>query len=59
MNGSGTLKVVEPLDDGASLNGPSATVDHVDGSSAAAGLDPEVEAKQNEADRRRDDEGDR
>lgn len=60
LNGS-TLTVVDPLDDdsGASLNGSAPQpVDRVDGSPDASGLDPEVEAKQSEADRP-DDEGDR
>jgi Family of unknown function (DUF5324) len=57
MNGSNTLTVVEPLDGSASLNGSPAKVDRVDGS-AAAGLDPEVEAKQADADQRPDDKGD-
>jgi hypothetical protein len=59
MNGSGPLTVVEPLDDTASLNGSSTKIDRVDGSAgAAAELDPEVEAKQADADRP-EEEGDR
>jgi hypothetical protein len=58
MNGSSTLTVVDPLDDDVSLNGSSPTIDQVDGSAAATGLDPEVEAKQAEADRRREGKGD-
>lgn len=58
MNGSGTLTVVEPLDGDASLNGSSAKIGRVDGSAGAAGLDPEVEAKQADADRERSDRRD-
>ncbi|MFC4034193.1 DUF5324 family protein [Streptomyces polygonati] len=56
MNGSGTLTVVDPLEEtladesGVPLNG-SDRVDRVDGQ----GLDPEVEAKQADADHRDDD----
>ena len=51
--GGGTLTIVDPLDvsdpdSTASLNGSAPTVDRVDGSPDAAGLDPEVEAKQAE-----------
>ncbi|WP_051951178.1 DUF5324 family protein [Actinacidiphila yeochonensis] len=52
MNGSATLTVVDPLDEGGSLNGSSARVDHVDGLAPDAtghGIDAE----------RRDGEGDR
>ncbi|SFE24451.1 hypothetical protein SAMN05216251_102243 [Actinacidiphila alni] len=57
MNGTGTLTVVEPLEH---ANGsPNGTLDQVDGSVNGSvdtdGLDPEVEAKQADADR--DDEG--
>lgn len=58
MNGSGTLTVVDPLDDSASRTGSSRRIDKVDGSPGAAGLDPDVEAKQADADRP-DDEGNR
>ncbi|HEY5834332.1 DUF5324 family protein [Streptomyces sp.] len=55
--GGGTLSVVDPLDDtGSSLNGSSPRLGRVDGSPEASGLDPEVEAKQAEADRRDEDE---
>jgi hypothetical protein len=50
-----TLKVVDPLDDGRSVNGSGPTVDRVDGS-PDAGIDPEVEAKQADADRRDDED---
>ncbi|MFF6955247.1 DUF5324 family protein [Streptomyces sp. NPDC008317] len=55
VNSSGTLTVVEPVGhpNGSSPNG---TIDQVDGSLEADGLDPEVEAKQADADRP-DDEG--
>lgn len=50
-----TLTVVDPLDDSsASVNGSDPRVDRVDGSPEASGLDPEVEAKQAEAERRRE-----
>jgi hypothetical protein len=52
-NGSATLTVVDPLE-GGSVNGSSGRIDHVDGSAAASGLDPEVEAKQVDADRKHD-----
>lgn len=52
----GTLTVVDPLDDStASVNG---SAPHVEGSPEASGLDPEVEAKQAEADRRRNNKDD-
>lgn len=55
--GGGTLTVVDPLDDtGTSLNGSAPQVGRVDGSPEASGLDPEVEAKQAEAERRDEDE---
>jgi hypothetical protein len=54
MNGSGTLTVVDPVEH---ANGsPNGVVGQVDGSIDADGLDPEVEAKQADADQR-DDEG--
>jgi hypothetical protein len=55
MNGSATLTVVDPLDTGGqSVNGSSAKIDKVDGTAGAGDLDPEVEAKQAEADRKRE-----
>ena len=48
-----TLTVVDTMDDGGSLNGAGPSVDRVDGSPEQ---DPEVEAKQAEADRHDDDE---
>jgi hypothetical protein len=53
--GGGTLTVVDPMEGGGSLNGSRPTVDRVDGT-PEAGLDPEVEAEQAEAERRKDDE---
>ena len=50
-----TLTVVDTLEDGQSVNGSGPKVDRVDGS-PDAGLDPEVEAKQADADRPEDDE---
>jgi hypothetical protein len=51
-----TLTVVDPLDEGsASLNGSGPKVDRVDGS-VGGDLDPEVEAKQADADRRDDED---
>lgn len=51
LNGSGQLSMVDPLDESE----PS-SLERVDGS-ADAGLDPEVEAKQADADRTDDEEG--
>ncbi|WNI16683.1 DUF5324 family protein [Actinacidiphila sp. ITFR-21] len=58
MNGSGTLTVVDPLEETladetrtGSLNGSAPRVDHVDGHE----LDPEVKAKQADAERPDDD----
>ena len=59
MNGSGTLTIVDPVEEGlaeesgSSLNGSTSSIDRVDGSAGA--LDPEVEAKQAEAERPEDD----
>lgn|GEM_PF-1904790 len=53
VSGSATLTVVDPLDEGGSLNGSSAKVDRVDGSSAEAAEDQGAGAD------RKDGEGDR
>lgn len=55
LNGSGTLTMVDPLDQAnGSPNGTAETIDRVDGSPDAALFDPEVEAKQADADRPED-----
>jgi hypothetical protein len=49
MNGSGTLTVVDPVEEALAEESGTSTIDQVDGSPGA--LDPEVQAKQADADR--------